>query len=185
MSKGLILEYHAKMSDLAQKYMHEDWIDSNLIKAKLVPQLLVFHVAYSPDSKLACDLYIDKYFAALRDSNADELEKIPLLNKETCPLFFKTLSEDVIRQVRRSRVLQVDDFASIANNFYSLVKYVSAFEQLPRIISHAIRFGSKFVELFSAKSVIPLTRMYNDEGARVVEIMKHVQSGTKLLQVKL
>lgn len=141
-----------------------------------------FHISYSETRNKTCSYYIDTYFLALREDNIAILETIPLLNKETITVFYKIVCDVVISSMKNAE-LNISDYESLALHFSALIKNVQAFEHKKSIITHALKFGRKFVDTFATHLISSLGKMFKVESSRVLSLIKELQVGTKILQV--
>lgn len=180
-----------KFGSLAEKFISFEWEDCREIKSDQLTYLLQLHISKSPEPIETIQKYAQTAFMALVSSDADSLEKYPLLNKESFQVYFKVVFAELNELVKTyawktTAAADVEDQLLFVDKsvtcFLKLVEFAKVFEKRT-ILAGILKNSKLFLDVFIKKMLPLMSKNFKAHQDAVTCIVKYLQNGTRILQV--
>ncbi|KAK5673359.1 hypothetical protein QVD99_000808 [Batrachochytrium dendrobatidis] len=177
-----------KLRYLSNVFVNQYWKDKSSMKPETLVYLIQQQINMAADPLAITEEYFAKAFKAISEGDEEVLVDFPLLTRVTFISFFKAAFTGLCQQVAqfsgRGQTQYSESEVTISrfSTCFSLaITLVRKFEQ-PPFISVILKKSRVFL-LAYIKRVLPvLTREFKTYKEEIIQILRMVQTGTRILQ---
>ncbi len=135
---------------------------------------------YSSDIGERMESYVNDELSPILSNQATSSAAFPTLNKHTLTLQFRVLLETLANHVRSS-AKSFDDWDGAVHVLHSLVSALR-FHQTKPFVLPVVKYSRMFLEAFLKNCMPLLDRLFKNERAECIRLLKDIQQSTRLMQ---